>query len=165
MIAIKTELFQIFENLNIENKTYYHDPLFTVDQALKVASTIAGSQCKNLFLKDSKNNLYLVVALHNTKIELKKLSKYLKAPELRFASAELLKNFLGVEPGSVTPFGLLYDREHKVIVLLDAQLFESAFIGFHPLENNATTVIKSNDLIKFIEYCNNEFQILNFNHI
>lgn len=162
---MKSELFKILEKLSIENKTYNHEAFFTVEQAMKAASIIPAASCKNLFLKDRKNNVYLLVAIHDTRIELKKLSKYLQAPELRFADPDLLKQTLGVEPGSVTPFGLMYDTEHKVILLLDSRLFENNFISFHPLENTATTVIKSNDLIKFIEYYNNVFHIIDFKQI
>lgn len=161
----KQDLLDIFNNLAIKTETYEHEPLFTVEQALAVASHIPGAWCKNLFLKDSKNNVYLISAVHDTKIELKKLSKSIKAPELRFGSAESLKQNLNVEPGSVTPFGLINDRDHKVMVLLDSKLFEHEFISFHPLENTATTVIKPADLITFIKYCGNSLQIIDFSQI
>ena len=158
-------LFKLLQYLSIDNRTYYHEPLFTVEQALQAASLIPGVQCKNLFLKDSKNNLYLVVALHTTNIALKKLSKYIQAPELRFASADLLKEYLGVTPGSVTPFGLICDKDHKIIVLLDEALFSHDLVSFHPFENNASIVIKPYDLIKFIEYCTNACKTIHFNEL
>lgn len=157
------ELFEVFEKLNIENKTYFHEPLFTVEQGMP--SIIPGAHCKNLFLKDSKNNLFLVVAVHDTKIDLKKLSKILKAPQLRFANLELLKQYLSVEPGSVTPFGLIFDEENKIFVLLDSRLFDNELVSFHPLINSASTTIKSGDLIKFIEYCGNKFEKIIFNEL
>lgn len=158
----QNQLFEIFKKLNIDTKTYFHEPLFTVEQALRVTSSIPGVGCKNLFLKDSKCNLFLIVAVHDTKIDLKKLSKYLKAPELRFANAELLKECLSLEPGSVTPFGIIADKDHKIFVLLDSRLFDNELVSFHPLKNNSTTTIKPNDLIKFIEYCGNKFENINF---
>jgi Ala-tRNA(Pro) deacylase len=151
--------------LNIEHKIYYHEPLFTVDQAVAMSSLILGAQCKNLFLKDSKNNFYLLVAVHNTEIMLKKLSKFLKAPELRFADAQLLKQYLSVEPGSVTPFGLVSDSEQKITVILDANLFSYDLVGFHPLENTATLVLAPDDLKKFVELCGNRHMIVNFSSI
>lgn len=155
-------LFEKLQDLGINYTVYEHEPLFTVEQALKVASTIPGAQCKNLFLKDSKNNFYLIVALHDTQIHLKSLSKKIQAPELRFASAELLKKYVGVEPGSVTPFGLIHDVDHKVTVLLDAKLLTHEFAGFHPLKNDATVVIATSDLIKFIENCHNRVIMVDF---
>lgn len=155
-------LFQKLKDLGIENKTYHHERLYTVDQATEATKTIPGANCKNLFLKDDKSNLYLIVAVHDTKIDLKKLSKFLLAPGLRFANAELLKLYLGVEPGSVTPFGLIFDKEQKITLLLDSRLFDHELVGFHPLENNATTVIMPSDLKKFIESCKNQYKIINF---
>jgi Ala-tRNA(Pro) deacylase len=82
--------------LSIHHTTYRHEPVFIVEQALQLTATIPGASCKNLFLKDSKNRFYLVVAVHDTVINLKKLSKHIHAPELRFANADLLKHYLGV---------------------------------------------------------------------
>lgn len=161
----KALLFQKLKDLNIEYKTFEHEPLLTVEQALKAVAHIPGIWCKNLFLKDSKNNYYLIVAVHDTKIALKNLSKYLKAPELRFADSDLLNQYLGVLPGSVTPFGLINDINHKVKVILDSKVFEHDQAGFHPLENISTTVISTKDLKKFIDSCNNNYQIIDFDNL
>ena len=160
----KKELYKRFAQLEIKTQLYSHEPLYTVEQAKKVALEIGlpGAGCKNLFLKDSKNRLWLLVAMADTKIELKKLSKALHAPELRFANAELLKNYLGVEPGAVTPFGLISDKDHFVRVILDAALFNQELISFHPLTNDATLTITPEDLKRFIESCGNEIIIHSF---
>jgi len=155
-------LFKKLQDLNIHFTTYEHEPVFTVEQARVLTQDIPGASCKNLFLKDSKGNFYLIVAIFDTQIKLKNLSKYLKAPELRFASPELLKEYLGVEPGSVTPFGLLADHEHKIRVLLDERLFENEKLGFHPLRNSATTVISPENLKQFIEACGNMYFVIDF---
>lgn len=161
---MKTEkdLFNLLEKLDIKYTLYEHEPLFTVEQAKSIAEIVPGGQCKNLFLKDSKKNLYLIVACAETKIELKKVSKALNAPELRFADAELLLNNLGVIPGSVTPFGLINNTNHDVKVLLDKSLFNHDILGFHPLRNSATITVASNDREKFVRDCGNSFDIINF---
>lgn len=156
------DVFKKLQELGIAQVTYQHEPLFTVEQALRIAATIPGTQCKNLFLKDSKGRVYLVVAVHDTAINLKKLSKTVAAPELRFASADLLRHYLGVEPGSVTPFGLVHDHEHAVTVILDAHLFTQQQVCFHPLINSATTVIAPVDLQKFIDACGNRHVTIDF---
>lgn len=69
---------------------------------------------------------------------------------------------MGVDPGAVTPFALINDFEHVVTVVLDNRLFLHEFLGFHPLCNNATTVIKSSDLKKFIESCGNAQILFDF---
>lgn len=162
-------IFQKLTDLKIKHTTYEHEALFTCEQAIKIAGSIPSVQCKNLFLKDDKKNMYLIVAVsdstHETIINLKKLSQYFKAPGLRFADAELLHHYLNVTPGSVTPFGLIFDTEHKVTIILDSMLFDNTSIGFHPLRNTATTVISPQDLITFVKACNNIYTIINFKEI
>lgn len=158
-------LFKKLDELAIVYTNYTHEPLFTVEQSLKACSEIPAAGCKNLFLKDSKKNYYLVAAVHNTVINLKKLSKHVNAPELRFASADALKEYLGVTPGSVTLFGIINDTNHAVKVLLDSSLFNYEYVGFHPLINNATTVIASQDINKFIASCGNHAMIIDFNEL
>ncbi len=156
------ELFGLLDKLGIHYTNYAHEPLFTVERAKTAAAHIPAAWVKNLFLKDSKKQLYLVVALADTKISLKELGKKLGAPELRFADAELLKQYLGVEPGSVTPFGLMLDTDQSVVVILDKSLFEKEAVGVHPLANNATTVISPQDLKKFVVVCGNPLVEINF---
>lgn len=154
---MKTEkdLFHLFDQLNIETKTYGHEPLFTVEQAKKAVAHIPGGHCKNLFLKDSKKRFWLIVAQADAKVSLKKMAKDLPAPELRFAQPELLKQYLDLEPGSVTPFGLINDKEHAITVVLDQSLFDYDTLSFHPLRNTASTTIAPQDLKKFIEHLGN----------
>lgn len=158
----KEKLFETLKELSIKTNTIYHEPLYTVEQANKVCGDIKGG-CKNLFLKDDKKNLWLVVALHDTKIALKDLSKQLNAPGLRFAQAEILLDILGLEPGSVTPFGVINDLENKVAVVLDSSILNYEFIAIHPLENDATTFIAPKDLERFISYCGNKLIVHKFN--
>lgn len=144
-------LLEKLKSLSIPISLYTHEPLYTVQEALKVSTHIPGAQCKNLFLKDSKKKLWLVVAVHDTVVPLKKLSKELQAPELRFADAALLKECLGVEPGAVTPFGIIYDTSLRVTLVLDASLFTYDLVCFHPLQNDHTVSLPPKGLLSFIE--------------
>lgn len=120
----KNKLYDFLHDLNILYTIYNHPPVFTVAQAAELANNVPGASCKNLFLKDSKKRFWLIVACANTKIELKKLSKNVAAPELRFGSAECLQEMLGVLPGSVTPFGLIHDNAKDMTVLFDNTLLQ-----------------------------------------
>ncbi len=162
---MQNSVLQKLTDLGLQHTTYYHQALFTCDQAQEMAPLIPAAQCKNLFLKDNKKNLYLVVAVSKTAINLKALSKYLQAPALRFADAQLLKHHLGVEPGSVTPFGLIFDTQQSITVLLDSMLFKQEYIGFHPLENTATTVIAPQDFFIFLGSCKNNYTVIDFEKI
>ena len=100
--------------------------------------------------------MWLVVAQADAKVTLKELAKNLHAPGLHFAQPELLKEYLDLEPGSVTPFGLVNDKEHTITVVLDQSLFDYDTLSFHPLRNTATTMIAPQDLMKLIEHLGNK---------
>ena len=142
------ELFDLLERLSIPVETHKHKPVYTVEESIQEG--VPGVQCKNLFLKDSKKRLWLLVALAETQISLKPLGKKIGAPELRFAQPDLLMEHLAVDPGSVTPFALMHDKEHKITILLDkALLTKKEPLGFHPLKNDATTLIMPHELQKY----------------
>ncbi len=165
-MVVAQPLFKFLDDLKIKYQTHSHKPVFTVDEAVAVFKEFPPfGQCKNLFLKDSKKNFWLVVALFDTQIKLKDLSKIIHAPELRFANENLLQSYLGVTAGSVTLFGLINDKNHVVNVVLDKGLFDHQTLGFHPLTNDATTFISPDDLRKFISALGNKIQILNFNEL
>ncbi len=156
----KADLFELFNKLNIAHKTFEHEPLFTVEQADKVAHEIPGTHIKNLFLKDDSGQLWLLVAESHEKIELKKVEQLLQARKLRFADETLLWQHLGVKPGSVTPFGLINDSEHRIKLIIDHTILEGAIINAHPLENTATTSISVDDFKKFLKALKYEAMII-----
>lgn len=160
MNAQQQKLFDFFDTLGIKHTTYHHNPVFTCDEAMSV--TIPAPATKNLFLKDDKKRLWLISALQATKIDLKAVAKALDAKGLRFADAQLLNEHLGVEPGSVTFFALINDAQKKVFPVLDKKILEHEVTCFHPLKNDATTVIAAKDLIKFVQALGREYKIFDF---
>lgn len=153
MPKTRADLFQRLAELGIQTTTHDHPPVMTVEESKELHETIPGWHSKNLFLKDAKGTLWLVVAEAMRPIDLKKLPDAIGSKRLSFGSADLLVQVLGVQPGSVTPFALINDVTHRVNVVLDRSMFESAAANFHPLENTATTSIAPNDLVRFIESC------------
>jgi Ala-tRNA(Pro) deacylase len=140
------------DGLGIAHKTMTHPPVFTVEQAKTLRGEIAGAHTKNLFLRDKKNALFLVVALESSQIDLKGLHRVLGANgRFSFGSADLLREVWGVEPGSVTPFGAVNDTDGRVTVVLDAAMMEYDTLNYHPLLNTMTTTIARDDLVKFLE--------------
>jgi Ala-tRNA(Pro) deacylase len=145
-------LFAYLDSLGIAHKTMTHPPVFTVEQAKALRGKIEGAHTKNLFLRDKKNELYLVVALESSRIDLKGLHRLLGASgRFSFGAADLLREVWGVEPGSVTPFGAVSDTDGRVTVVLDAAMMEHEILNFHPLLNTMTTSIARADLVKFLE--------------
>jgi Ala-tRNA(Pro) deacylase len=152
MAATPDELFAFLDRLGIAHTTVTHVPLFTVEQSRALRGSIPGGHTKNLFLKDKKGALVLVTALEDAVIELASLHRRLGARgRFSFASAELMRETLGIEPGAVTPFAAINDREHRVSIILDADLLRHETVNAHPLRNTMTTSIAARDLLKFLD--------------
>ena len=147
------QLFAALDALGIAHRTVSHPPLFTVEQSRALRGTIPGGHTKNLFLRDKKHALFLVVVGEDAQIDLKSLHRVLGATgRFSFGSADLLREVWGVEPGSVTPFGAINDSEGRVTVVLDAAMMEHATLNYHPLANTMTTSIAREDLVRFLEW-------------
>ncbi len=155
----RARLFARLDELGIATATVEHAPVFTVEEAQALRGEIAGGHCKSLFLKDKKGGLWLVVADEARTVDLKALSKRLGSPRFSFGKPDLLREVLGVEPGSVTPFALINDAECRVSVVLDKAMLDNAQLNYHPLANTATTTIASNDLRAFIAATGHETYI------
>lgn len=153
MPKIRADLMSFLDKLGISTITTDHEPVFTVEQAQRVHGDIAGGHCKNLFCKDEKGVLWLIVALEDAKIDLKAAKDKIGSRRLTFGKPELLMEILGIEPGSVTPFSLINDTTVKTNVILDAAMMQLDQLNFHPLKNDATTTISSADLLTFINAC------------
>jgi len=152
MPATPDQLFAALDRLGIAHASVKHPPLFTVEQSRALRGQIPGGHTKNLFLRDKKYELYLVVTLADAEIELKGLHRQLGASgRFSFGSSDLLREVLGVEPGAVTPFGAINDTQGRVTVVLDAAMMEYETLNFHPLVNTMTTSIARDDLVKFLE--------------
>jgi Ala-tRNA(Pro) deacylase len=152
MVVAPDELFAYLDRLGIAHKTVSHAPAFTVDDAREQRGQIPGGHTKNLFLRDKKGAAFLVVALEDAAIELKSLHRLLGASgRFSFGSAELMRELLGVGPGSVTPFAVMNDTRCRVAVVLDGAMMAHEVLNFHPLRNTATTTISRDGLLKFLE--------------
>ena len=153
MPATREEFFARLEALGIATKTHDHAPVFTVEEARALRGQIPGGHCKNLFLKDEKGEVWLIVCLEEARVDLKAAPPKIGSKRLTFGKPELLMEVLGVEPGSVTPFGLINDVGVRTNVILDAAMMQHQALNYHPLKNDATTTIAAADLMKFIHAC------------
>ncbi len=153
MPATPDDLFARLKSLAIQIKTHHHPPLFTVQDSQRLRGDIPGAHCKNLFLKDKKGALWLIVTLEETRIDLKTLHKRIGAGRLSFGKPELLMQVLGVTPGSVSPFALINDTQQRVNVVLDCEMMAKESLNYHPLTNEMTSTISSSGLLAFIRAC------------
>lgn len=156
MPATPEDLLEYLAALGIETKTHHHAPAFTVEQGNLVWGDIPGIHCKNLFLKDAKGRLWLVVAPADRKIELKTLPALIGSARLSFGSADLLRSVLGIEPGSVTPLALVNDPDRRVTIVLDAWMMAQELLNFHPLTNAMTTTLTSDGFRGFLRSTGHE---------
>lgn len=155
------KLYQILNELNISYDYYEHPPVPTVKEAAKYWKNIEATHCKNLFLRNHKGNRHYLVDFEYTHtIAIHDLEQRLKQGKLTFASEKRLMENLGLTPGSVTPFGLINDKNHHVHVFLDENLQKVQKISFHPCINTASIVITFSDFIRFMDWMGNSYEFV-----
>lgn len=145
------DLLRRLEALGIATRTVRHPPVFTVEEAKALRGELPGGHIKNLFLRNKKGAMWLVVCLEDRDIDLKVLAAALGAGRFSFGSAERLTTYLGVPPGAVTPFGVMNDKAGRVQVVLDKAMLAHDPLNCHPLVNDMTTAIAPADLVRFLE--------------
>ena len=155
------DLFKRLDSLVIPYQTVTHPPVYTVEEAKRLRGEIRGAHIKNLFLRDKKRRMWLLVALESQRLDLKSLGAQLNAKSLSFANADRLFAYLGVRPGSVTPFAVINDKDRAVQVLLDEAILSFEAVNCHPLVNWMTTSIRPTDLLKFLDAEDHPPQLLN----
>ena len=161
MPASRADLIAFLDGLGIATRTFEHPPLFTVEQSQALRGEIAGGHTKNLFLKDKKDNYFLLTVGEEAQVDLKQIHHTIGAAgRVSFGRPEMLMELLGVVPGAVTVFGLINDTQRRVKLFLDAALMEHETINAHPLTNEATTQIARADLLRFIAATGHEPTIL-----
>ena len=160
MLKTQEELLNVLTEIGINYTNHEHPAVYTVEEADKHHEGIEGVHSKNLFFKDRKKKLVLVVTLSDKPIKIKEVAEKIGHKGMSFGKPDLLMEVLGVIPGAVTPFAVINDTEKKVKVILDQEMMDHDLLNFHPIVNTATTTIASNDLVKFMEHCNQEFEIV-----
>ena len=160
--ATPDQLYAFFDSHGIAHSTLRHPPVFRVGEGEEIKAFLPGGHTKNLFLKDAKGQLWLVSALGETRIDLKRLPAVIGSARLSFGDQQTLLEALGVTPGSVTVFALINDAARRVRLVLDAALLEHDPVNFHPLTNTATTAVSKHDLLSFLNALGVEPTIVDF---
>lgn len=156
------DLFRQLQDLGIDTATTHHPAVFTVDEAKAVRGPLAGCHTKNLFLRDKKGAMWLVVCREDRAVDLKALAQKLGSGRLSFGSPERLMKYLGVSPGAVTPFAVMNDAAGHVQVALDRAMLDREPWNFHPLTNDMTTSIGASDMLRFLEAVDHSPILLSF---
>jgi len=156
-----SKFYQFLAENSIEYERHDHPPVYTVEEAGRLAPTLPAAKTKNLFLRDKKGlRHFLVVVPANKRVDLRALPQVVGSNRLSFGSADRLKKYLGVEPGSVTLFAIFNDPDHAVELIVDVSLWHSAAFQFHPLVNTSTLVISRENLKRFMAITGHEARLL-----
>ncbi|MGQ9620299.1 MAG: prolyl-tRNA synthetase associated domain-containing protein [Bacteroidales bacterium] len=154
-------LYELLDKLSVNFEYHEHPPVATIEDAARYWKNIESGKCKNIFFRNHKGDRhYLVILEHLRQLDIHDIEKRLKQGKLTFASDKRLRKYLGVEPGSVSPFGLVNDELHHVHVFIDEKLDEYEKLAFHPNDNRATLVISKADLLMFINYLGNTWEFI-----
>ena len=155
------ELYEVLAKLDIRFEYHEHPPLATIEEAIVHWKDYDSGRCKNIFFRNHKGNRhYLVILEHLRQLDIHDLEKRLRQGKLTFASDARLKKYLGLEPGSVSPFGLINDHDNHVHLFIDEKLKEYERLAFHPNVNTASLVLSKSDFLRFLEYSGNTWEFL-----
>lgn len=157
----KQEIYEMLRERGIRFEAVEHKAVYNMDDLKDVDLPYPERDAKNLFLRDDKKrNFYLVTVAPDKRVDLKRFRQEHGTRPLSFAPEKYLREILGLEPGAVTPLGLLNDEERQVRLFLDKAFFEGpALIGVHPNDNTATVYLKTEDLVRIVKEHGNEVEI------
>ena len=156
----KQETYEYLRTRNIEFEITEHKAVFNMKEFADVELPYPQWDAKNLFVRDDKKrNYYLITVKGDKRVDLKEFRKQHGLRNLSFASADDLMAFMALTPGSVTPFGLLNDKECKIHFYIDSA-FYGGKVGVHPNDNTATIWIDTDDLINIIKEHGNEVEVV-----
>ena len=149
----KQDIYEFLKQKNIEHEITEHKAVFSMNEISDIPIPHPEADAKNLFVRDDKKrNYYLITIRGNKRANLKKFKQENNTRSLSFASEKDLKDILGLVPGSVSPLGVLNNRENNVNIFIDKDFTKEPYIiGIHPNDNTATIWLKTKDLIKIIE--------------
>ena len=154
-------MYTILEELNISWEYHEHPPVPTVEAALEHWEGLESTHCKNLFFRNHKGNRhYLVILEHTNKLAIRDLEQLLKQGKLSLASDRRLEQWLGLSPGSVSPFGLINDTQNHVHLFIDANLQKADRLSFHPNINTATLVLSRVDFMRYLDSTGNSYEFI-----
>ena len=154
------ELYRLLDSLQIPYEYIEHPPVPTVEEAMKYWSGIESGHCKNIFFRNHKGDRhYLVILYYDSKLNIKELEQKLRQGKLSFASDRRLMQYLGLTPGSVSPFGLINDNTRHVHLFIDRTLLDHERLSFHPNTNTASLIIPREGLFRFLEHTGNTWEL------
>lgn len=163
----KKQIYEYIKNKQIWYEITEHKAVYSMSEISEVEIPYPEADAKNLFVRDDKKeNYYLITVRGNKRVNLKEFRKENNTRPLSFASEKELKDIIQILPGSVSPLGILNDKENKVKVFLDKEFIEKTdIIGIHPNDNTATIWLKTKDLINIIKEHGNKVELVEIKEV
>lgn len=141
-------VYEFLDESQVNYSVFFHSPAYSMEECEKIRKKINAPIFKNLFLTNKQQSVFFLLMLPADKpFKTKYLSSQLNCSRLSFASSEYLKDLLHIEPGAVSPLGLIHDKENKVQLIVDKDLADTEIYACHPCVNTASVVISLNDLL------------------
>lgn len=158
----KQDIYNFLKNKNIWHEITEHKAVFNMEQLNDIDLPYPEADGKNLFVRDDKKrNYYLITVKGDKRVNLKEFREKNNTRTLSFASSTDLIDIMNLTPGSVSPLGILNDKDLKVIFYLDKEFFnDKGLIGIHPNDNTATVWLKTEDLIAIIKEHGNQVNVI-----
>ena len=159
-------LYQYLDMLGVQYEYHTHPAAPTVEVAMRYWKDIPGLHCKNLFMRNHKgNHHFLLVAPGEKAVDIHGVERRVSEGKLSFASPRRMQEYLGVAPGSVSPFGVLHDVRHEVFLFLDEMLRDAERISFHPNDNRASLVVSCEGLLRFLGALGNRYEFVDLSKL
>lgn len=141
------KLLDMFEENRIEYQLYKHEPVYTSEQASKARGVELKTGVKSMVLRTKEDKYILANIAADRKIDIKKLERIVGTKELRFATKEEVMAITNCEPGSVHPFGRLFDID----TYLDESVLENDFVNFNIGMLTRSVKIRKDDLVRSLQ--------------
>ncbi|MBJ8325477.1 prolyl-tRNA synthetase associated domain-containing protein [Streptococcus pacificus] len=160
-MTLYQELITKLDSLKLPYDIVSHEPALTTEQADSFIEGIEGVRTKTLFLTNKKKTaFYLVVMDDQKRLNLDHFKEIIQEKRIKLASEQLIDEKTSLEPGVVSPFGLLFNKEHDIRVYFDREIMSEKIMSFHPTINTKTLFIATKDLLTFIEHLGNPVEII-----
>ena len=157
----KQVVFDYLDQRGLDYEYYEHPEAPTIEIAKQYWRNDGSKHCKNLFFRNHKGNRhYLVVFDCEQNLAIHDLEHRLHQGKLSFASEQRMERYLGLKPGSVSPFGLINDKENHVHLFIDEKLIGQASLSFHPNDNTGTVVISMRNFLAYLDGVGNSYEFI-----
>ena len=152
---------EYLNTLGIQFKIVEHKPAYTTEEADKYIEGYDGVRTKTMFIcNKKKTNYYMIIMDDSKRLDMNKFKEIVSEKQMKMALEEALKEKLGIEPGMVSPFGLLNNDEKDVKICMDKEIITEEIMTFHPNDNTKTLFITTKDLFKYLENIGYELNII-----